>query len=267
MTTWRDIGDMPHELDDFDPTNPFTAGGPDLADPESVDVDLDGQPIAPAEPSGNLFLPDGSPDWERGFGEGSGSVRVWANPEGMITKVRVSTTWREKLNVKGRAAEMQAAALGRAFTTTFGVINIVNDPGASAEPTMTADGPGKEPLTWTALNRIQAQLDDAHERLAAIEPEDGHGRWRGDGATGLGAGGRVKVHLNHRGGYSRVEFAPQWLADSNVGMICNAVPEAAQDALRRFSPPEYEPGERDQLTTRITELRRELSAMMQRGFQ
>lgn len=265
MTTWTDVGDMPVEMDEYDPTAPFI----DRDDPRtvSIETDLEGNPLDAEDTSQSIFLPDGTPHWDRGFGDGNNVVRVWATPEGDIHKVRVSPNWRERVGGKGKSAEVQAAGLAGSFTASFGFINIlVQKPEESTAPKVTADGPGPRPLTWADLNRVNRELDEVREQLRAIPAGQGHGRWSGSEVVGHGAGGKVAVRLNERGGYSSIQFAPEWLADSNVGMICNAVPEAARNARDKFVPPVYEPGERDLLNNRTAELRQELSAMMQRGF-
>lgn len=266
MTTWSDKGDLHVDTDEYDPTSPIFER--DESTGMSIETDLAGNPLATEEPSADLFLPDGSPNWERGFGDGSKCVRVWAHDDGEIHKVRVSPNWRERVGARGKPAEFQAAALARSFTASFAFINILQQrPPAGSAPKVTADGPGDRPITWVDLNRINKELASLRERLRAIPADRGRGHWRGEPVAGRGAGGKVVVRLNETGGYSSIEFAPDWLADSHVGMICNAVPEATRSARARFVPPEYVPGERDELTNKAATLRQELSAMMQRGFE
>lgn len=219
-----------------------------------------------------ILLPDGTPDWEVGFAGGAGAVRVWATPEGEISKVRMAPTWRERVAQRGKPADVQQAGLERAFGEAFAQINMVRQLQAqegepSSDPLVSAPAPGPEPLTWDSLNRVNGQILDLQDRLDRLAPDEGWGRWVGHDTEGIGADGKVRLQLSSRGLYSRVTFDPEWLRRSHVGSVCRGVQEAAQAARGRFVPATYEPGERDALNNQIVDLNRELSAMMKRGFE
>lgn len=253
------------ELDEDDPTRAQPDEGEDVAE-----VDLDGNPVSvPPEGPVPLFNPDGSVHWERGFADAASALRVWADPEGNLVRVRLSPHWRERVS-KADSPAHRASGLQTAFTQVFAVLNAVLDDAdeqqgpADVEPT-EVDPQGLR-MSWDNFNSLTEQIEQVHDQLGSLPADEGHGRWLGDGASGEGAEGAVVVTLDHRRRYAGVRFDPRWLEASRINDVARAVMEASREAHARVAPAQYEPGLRETLTQRATHLRHELSAMMQRGF-
>lgn len=258
MHAWTSSDTGEDELDEFDP---LRAPSLDLGDADQPPVDEDPLTIDQRP----LIKADGTFDEDRGFASAASVIRVWIDDEGVINKVRVSPSWRERVAKNGGPAAL-ATGLSRSFDQAFALINIARRPEYPTTPIMGETAPAQTPLSWAEMARIQQALHEVRDQVSALDsPQEG--RWTNVPAVGTSAGGKVKVELNEFGGYDTVHFDPTWLHASRVGQICDAVPEAARRAKERFVPPVYEPSEYDQLMEKSAALRSELTAMMKRGIR
>lgn len=243
MTSWHELDDLgvDESLDELDPLAPMSTRA-EAARAEEVDEDPFAQP---AEFSAEL-----------GFTDGDGVVRVFIDDAGVINKVRMSASWRERLAGK---------PLEQAFISAFiWINNFRNGPAEFVEPDALPDS--GQSYNGDATQQIGAQFLELLERKAALGPDEGFGQWSGTEVVGVSSDRSVSVRLDKLGRLAGIEFNQTWLREARIKQISDAVVRAAQDAQAQFVPPVYEPGERDEINRQIRQGRDELLAMMRRGF-
>ena len=94
---------------------------------------------------------------ELGFPDGTRAIRVWADDDGVLTRVRVSLNWREKL-----ADSSLDAAFFTAFMAMNAILHTHAHPLPSLEPLAAEPFPG--PAGWHTLQLARQQ----HAELDAL---------------------------------------------------------------------------------------------------
>lgn len=193
---------------------------------------------------------------ELGFPDPYGVLRIWVDDDDLITKVRITPIWREKL---GRTP------LSQAFGITFTFINNYRGP---ADATV-ADDPlpthGVPPLSAENLQMLSEQMAAVASDLDAFGPAD-YGRWVGTPAEGSVVNDAVVLSLDEHGRLSGVRFDPDWLESATVRNVSLAVVQAHRAARQNWRPPTYQPGPADELRQRWNDLRMRKVAMVMGGF-
>ncbi|WP_203567066.1 hypothetical protein [Aestuariimicrobium ganziense] len=263
VTQWSELEDLglTEESDEFDPLAPMqTHAGGAVGEQEDDEY---GTPLVRVDPH------NGEVNYEVPFGDPLGVVRVWINDSKVITKVRVSPNWREKLS-RVNGGKAGAVQLGHAFGVAFAGINNY-DRIHQENTTVDLDGSddlpeAREPLSWAAMARLNERSMQVHERFEALRDDEGHGHWEGEAGVGRAAGGKVSVTVAHTGKYDNVTFDETWLQGSRAREVCDAVVAAAGAAMASKGESTYVPGERDELRQERSAIRDELRALMRRGF-
>lgn len=234
MSLWED-----ESLDDqyLAPGGGIPDGDDELAEDQAVDP--------------NTWRPeDGFPDQEN-------AVRVWGTPEGELTKVRISLSWREKLGIDG---------LSRAFGICFMMMNNyyappmdigLSDPGA---PRVT------EQFTAESLDKYRHDRDELRARLAQLPADMPASSWRGGTTQGSDFEDGVIVQLDVSGRVEAALFDPTWLKTKpSAGSITRGVMAAYRRALRKHQPPQLEETERGRLQRELLRVNDRFFQMMANG--
>lgn len=193
-----------------------------------------------------------------GYPDSTGSVRIWVDDDLRLTKVVVSNRWRER-----RRGTSLSSMFDEAFLLAHARLGVASDPVIPRE--------GKTPtLSAEALSEFQEQSFEAAEEAARLDalPADEvrPSRWQGTPVEGVSNNRMVTARLNLFGHTEQTLFDEEWLAQSRVSQLCEAVMEAHQDAYSRFQPPVFEPGERELLAQRFDRLSSDLLAMIKQGW-
>ena len=254
MTRWQEVDDLQldQEFDEFDPMAAPTHSGMDTDDQEPDDLDPRGESADEDE----LFS-TGPWTAEAGFTDPSSSVRVWVDEEQIISKVRISPSWRERVGSGG---------LEQAFGLCFLQINNYFREPSPATSMEGDDRFAKMPLRSSDMVAIIRRNDEIRSHLKTLGPE-AQGNWKGSPSVGVTPDKSVALTLDLHGKLARIEFNSAWLEQARVRQISNAVVRAHREARALFVPPTYEEGERDRLTAEMVDNRKELLAMMRRGFK
>lgn len=246
MTQWLEVIDVAdEEFDELDPMAPPGQGFDD-AD-ESVD-ELD-------------VLDRGDRPWgpEAGFPDGYGVLRVWTDDTGLITKVRVSPSWRERL-AKSRAH------LSMPFAQAFALVNSYYHSESSNALQQDDQREARHALSWERIDEVSRELERLKGELDGMGPEQA-GHWEGGLAIGQSPDKLVAIELTLHGDLGRIQFNNRKLEDCRVRQITDAVVRAHADARAQYQSPTYIEGEHDRVSAQLTDLRNELLAMMRRGFR
>lgn len=208
-----------------------------------------------ADIEGEWVIAHGFPDTKR-------ALRIWVDEDTRhLTKVRLSTRWRDRLGTK---------SLDDAFTEAFFLANAR----VGGVPTLEVpqqDEPEVDPtLTWEDYERLTARaqdlLDESNE-LDARAPEDV--RWadfQGERASASSANGNVTVTLSLAGLTDSVSFDKKWLAKARMSEITDAVMSAHTKAYERYVPPTFVPGEHEDLAQKLAEVQAALNFIVSKGF-
>ncbi len=252
MTSWTDLEDlgMDDELDDLDPSKPIL----DSVEPEVIDIDL----VSDDDPLEQVWEP------AHGYPDSTGTVRVWADDEGNVSRARVSMYWKERVKERG-------VSLGEMFESALLLVNGRRTPWIpseiAVEPVPESEA---QPLSDELLEQISQERTRLREILEAAEAtnEDGlEDQYNGVEVEGYGAGNKVTVTLDIYGGYQSVQFDSTWLDKSRSSQIARAVVEACQAAQRAYQPPTVYRGKRSQIVASQMRLQESLMAAMRRGFK
>lgn len=229
--------------------------------PEPVDELEDELDEFPAAPSTDDEGPEEDDlNWEPRFGfpDQRGIVRVWANEDGTLDRVRVSLHWRDKL---------KDTPLDRCFVECFMLMNgfhqpdiLVPDP--EPLPPETATGL----LTWDLIASIQRQQDALDAQIAALEPSQP--RWVGKTAQGSDFEDGVIVELDLHGRPVVARFDQEWLdTPATSSEIARGVMGAYRRARKAYVPPTAEYDERTRLVQRKRQLNQLLMDSAANGVQ
>ncbi|MGA4668650.1 hypothetical protein ACPCG0_02425 [Propionibacteriaceae bacterium Y1923] len=232
-------------VDDLDPmAAPVGTFG---AEPEEVDEDID-------------VLSRADETWHPGLGfpDGYGVCRVWTDETGLITKVRVSASWREKLGKK--------VHLSMPFAQAFALVNSYFPVEAKSALEQDNNHQAKYPLSWERLDTLTREMANLTQRLEAMG-DGGAGHWKGKRALGESPDKLAAIELTEHGQLGRIIFNTPKLEESRIRQITDAVVRAHADARANFVPSTYVEGERDRVQAELRELRNETLAMMRRGFK
>lgn len=228
---------------------------------EALDGPLtDRAPAHDAEtPDDDLLVPVGAAEeWtpEQGYPDSSRSVRIWMDDEKRLTKVRISNRWRDR--AKG-------TSLSSMFDEAFLLANATLGSSVPPATASAAETPQDTPLSWEALDAVLAEtarLDRESAELDEHPEEVTASRWIGASVEGYNAQHTVGVRLSLHGRTEKVDFSEQWLRQARVSEVCDGIMEAHRDAYTRFSPPTYEPGDRERLAGRYARLQEQIMALM-----
>ena len=259
-------------IDDFDPDEfmPAPDYGPSIG--ESRDEEENDEFLAapnyadhseaelPADHSDSEELDEG---WrpEQGFPDGCRAVRLWADGEGHLSRVRVSLNWREKTAKTG---------LDRAFLFALAEMNAYFHPGGFPVPYPEPEPavPHEGRFGWHSLERVNRELAEIDAQIAALGPDEPRTRWVGVAAQGDEHKGAVKVTLNVHGFAVAVNFDPQWVELPVTSRdIARAVTAAHRRARSKFSPPKVEFGRRELLLARKRHVVASMMATLSHGIE
>lgn len=233
MSIWDDLSDS--DQDDYLP-----APGIDDDDDQGEDIEDE---IGTWTPS-------------QGFPDQFNAVRVWGDPDGQLTKVRVSLSWRDKVGEEG---------LARAFGICFLVMN--NYYPAPDEPTLPEPEPQRvtERLTGENLAQIRNEISGLQARLAQL-PAEVDGPWQGERVRGSDFEDGIVVVLDVFGRPEVALFDPEWLATKpNARSIARGVLTAYRQARRKFTPPQPVFSERAQLHQQLRQVNDRYLQMLGNG--
>ncbi len=169
------------EEDTFDDVLKAPTGGPVEQPDEEDDLPLDG-----------------------GIGDERGLVRIWADEQGHLERVRISKNWARKLN--GTPLEVS-------FLEVFVALNNQHAPNGVQMPPPPELPPStkKWRFDWDTLAGWQTEGDEIArraEQISDIRPS----QWVGEEVTGDAYNNRIVVTLDVHGRPARVDFDPGWMA-------------------------------------------------------
>ncbi|EPH04092.1 hypothetical protein HMPREF1531_01153 [Propionibacterium sp. oral taxon 192 str. F0372] len=199
--------------------------------------------------------------WEpsQGFPDGRRAVRVWADDDGVMTRVRVSLNWREKL--KGSSLE---TAFWTAFTAMNAIFHTTRHVLPLPEPLPVTPYPtsaGWDALRMARLER--AEVDAKMAKLADAPPT----RWVGQSVQGSDFEDGVVVTLGLFGQPVSAKFDPKWLKTSvRSSELSRGVLGAYRRARAKYQPPQIEFGERELLAREYTRINASLLETLGNGF-
>lgn len=245
LTTWREVEDLGFDdyVDDLDPmAAPVGSFG---VEPEDEERDILARPDEPWGPA-------------LGFPDGYGVCRVWTDETGLITKVRVSASWREKLGRK--------VHLSMPFAQAFALVNSYFPVEERSALVQDPDHVASHPLSWDRLDALTREIGKVSRQLQDLGT-GGAGHWEGKLAIGQSPDKLAAIELTEQGQLGRIIFNTPKLEESRIRQITDAVVRAHADARANFVPSTYVEGERDRLQAELSNLRNETLAMMRRGFK
>lgn len=197
-------------------------------------------------------------DWrpDQGFPDQFNAVRVWCTPEGELTKVRLSLSWREKVGEEG---------LARAFGICFLMMNnFYPAPDDPRLPTLQTERVTERPSA-KALEQIRAERASVRAKLAALPPEP-ESRWEGEQARGSDFEDGVIVVLDIFGRPQAAFFDPEWLKTKPTsGQIARGVLAAYRQARRKYTPPKPVFSEHAQLHQQLNQANDRFLQMLGNG--
>ncbi len=197
---------------------------------------------------------------ELGFPDPERVIRVWADPDLTVRKVRLSLNWRKKT---------EKYSLDQAFAAAFMLINAtyLTDRYPLPEPDPLPVEPFQGPVGWHVFaqmakerDRIQAAIDE----LGDVPPT----RWVGTQSTGSACQNGVVIVLGIFGQPVAANFDPDWLdTDLSSREIDRAVMTAYRQARKAHQPPTVVFGERELLAREHDRLSRNLLASFRNGVR
>lgn len=214
---------------------------------------VDNQPAAEAET-------EDDEQWTPllGFPDEFNAVRVWADENGELERVRVSLNWREKL---------KDSSLERSFFICFLLMNTFHtDHSGPPELAPLPDPVVTEPLSWEYLGKVHREFEEISAKLEAL-PEN-PSRWVGTPVTGSDFEDGVIVQLDIHGLPVGVTFDPEWLdTPATSGEIARGVMAAYRRARKKHVPPTYEHSEYDRLSLQRDQIGRKLRGAWANGIR
>ncbi len=198
--------------------------------PESEDEDL----LAPVHYAESSEEPDEDDpefwsDDDGGVSDRERIIRVWVD-EGRLTKVRVSSGWAAKLELRDgtRLQDVVNAVLRAAHVGVAAPSSLPQDaPTVELTKEFARSLPG---LTPTSLEAMRAHYARRHREFAEKLREAMETAVAPVGASVEG----VTVTLDQRGQAAAVDIDEAWLEEAHAGAISTAIMSAARDAYATF---------------------------------
>lgn len=245
MARWNDVSwvDDDDEVDDFlspevseadevieeeDEADEFLApSDTTISAPAPIEASEDIAPIDLDEVDG-----DDEQDWDpgKGFPSLTNAVRIWADGQGVLTKVRVSLGWRERV---------RNSSLEDAFTEALTLLtNFYRSTDAAEFPVFAEEIPATtQQLSWDSLLEVQAKLAELDQQIDELLDQPA-AIWEGAEQAAVAADGHIRVTLDLHGAPALVEFDEQWLeSTATASEISRGVMAAYHEARARFTPP------------------------------
>lgn len=186
---------------------------------------------APASTSEGLVSPGFDENWtpDQGFGDPTDAVRIWADEDGNLARVRLAIGWRTRLG---------EADLGEVLTDCFEQLNFYFHPDAELP---VPDDPEPDPrfthMSWELLGEIRAQQLELMEKFSALGDDEPPSHWDGTEAVGDDWDDSVAVRLNVLGHPVAAAFVADWLAGASNHDITVGIMGAYRKARSRHIPP------------------------------
>ena len=234
-------------------------------DEPSADGFEDNPLAAGLAPEDDLLAAQGEGEsWDpsQGYPDSTLSVRIWVDEDKRLTDVQISNRWRERA---------RGTSLSSMFDEAFLLANA--SIGGGAPPDVWGEDPaetGSDLLTWESLAAIQEQTQEVVEEAAKLDANPDSvtpARWEGKPAEGYSRNRKVQVRLTVHGQTEKVTFDEQWLSESRVSQVRDAVREAHEDAYAAFVAPVFVPGDRERLACQLNLLHHRASALISRGSE
>lgn len=195
-----------------------------------------------------------------GFPDGTNAVRLWADEDGNLTKVRVSLSWKEKL---------RESSLEVAFSSAFTYLNGWYQLGKRTEDAIYSnipDSTSKQTLSREALARHIKAFNELSDRISELSGPNTV--TKGETTSASDFDGAVTVKLDANGRAFQVLFDQEWLdEEANSAGISRAVTNCYRWAKAKWRPPVEELTERGELVREQLLLSKELDAMLANGVQ
>jgi len=207
----------------------------------------------------DLLVPTGAgEEWtpDQGYPDSSLSVRIWVDDDKRLSKVRISNRWRDRA---------RGTSLSSMFDEAFLLANATL--GSSVPPVDDVPaGESDDALSWDSLDAILAETARLDQEAALLDQQPPDqvipNRWVGAPVEAYSANHMVTVRLSIHGRTEKVAFSEQWLRQSRVAEVCDAVLEAHRAAYAQFVPPVFEPGDCQLLADRYARLQNQSMALL-----
>lgn len=167
-------------------------------------------------------LPEDDGQWDpsKGFPSVTNALRIWADENGELTKVRLSLGWRERV---------KDSSLSEAFSEA---LTLLNNYYVTTQTTLVPSFPLTIPqtdqqLSWESLSAAQEKIAALRAQLAEMPPEP-FGMWQGNQPIGESGDGKVRVEMDIFGCLQQVLFDEQWLAEKATAS------EIARDVMAAY---------------------------------
>ncbi len=227
---------------------------------KSDDQSNDESPTEPPADGGELAMDEEGWTPAAGFPDGTNAVRLWADEDGNLSKVRVSLAWKEKL---------RNSSLSTAFMIALTYLNGWYQFGSLDEGDVYDDVPdstSKQLLSAEALAAHRRATTELHQRI--MDTPGPNSIVKGSPASASDYDGAVTVTLDPSGRAYRVDFDEEWLEnEANSAAIARSVMNCYRWAKAKWRPPTVELTERGELLREQRKLSKELDAMLANGVQ
>lgn len=190
----------------------------------------DETPVDPAAGYHGPRLEDLGPGEDGSFTDPMRLVRVWLE-DGVLSRVRVATTWKQKL--EGRRESLADSLTAAVVAAQVHDARRAQE-NRSALPLVPMLDPAKEISFSSHQEALERQLDlirRQQEFLATMEPV------ASEGLGALAHDGGVTVRLDAQGSVFRIDLSEAWLSRAETSSINHSVVAAARAARREFVPP------------------------------
>lgn len=206
-------------------------------------------------------LPEDGDHWEPalGFPSVTNALRIWADENGEITKIRLSLGWRERV---------KDSSLSEAFSEALTLLNnyyLTTE--ATLVPSFALDIPQTDQqLSWQSLAAAQQRIDALRAELAEL-PAEPLGMWQGNQPIGQSADGKVRVEMDIFGHLQHVVFDEDWLQiKATASEIARDVMAAYQDAKAQHVEPVMVLTARGEIARQIDQATLELFGQARNGL-
>lgn len=260
MSGWfndDDVEDYPTASTRGVTDEPERPAGLGMIAPEAP-ADQDESEPAPSPEPAEVGLDD--PNWtpEHGFADPSDAIRIWADDDGGLARVRLAIGWRTRL---------RELTLDEALTGCFEAMNDYFHPDAELPvPEEQAADPAHDMMGWELLAEIRDQQLGMLEKLSQLTA-DVPSHWVGSEAVGDDWDDSVAVRLDVLGHPVAAAFVADWLAKASNHDITIGIMGAYRKARSRHVPPTVQWSEHAKLGQQAQRLRLGIHQAMRGGLR
>lgn len=195
-------------------------------------------------------------DSEGGLSDPWGAVHVWVDDDHRVSRVAVSTAWRDRA-----PQPLAACVLFAAQQATMSALFVTASDDSEARPNTPPFAPIsllERPFDRFDIEGMAEEALRLGEELDALKGRDDvvAAQVRFTPPVGVSANGKVAVTLDEQRRPRAVDIEDRWVASARTERINAALGEAFTAAYGQWRAPVIEPGERERIVARMKDLRR-----------